>query len=42
MESEDDRWLGSDKTWHALDFLLNRYGLGVPIVFGEGPVDRRK
>lgn len=35
VESKDDRWLSTDKTWHALDFLLNRYGLGVPIVFGE-------
>lgn len=29
------RKFGTDKTWHALDFLLTRKGFPVSIVFGE-------
>jgi hypothetical protein len=29
------RSFGSDKTWHALDYLLDRHGFPVSIVFGE-------
>jgi len=36
VQNEDGRWFSTDKTWHALDFLLNRHGLDVPIAFGEG------
>lgn len=37
VEGEDERWLWTYKTWHALGFLLERYGFGVPIVFGAVP-----
>ncbi len=36
-DNADGRWLGTDKTWHALDFLLDRYGFRVPIVYGAEP-----
>jgi len=32
--SDDDRWFSTDKTWHALEFLLDRYGFSVPLVLG--------
>lgn len=37
VDGADERWLCTDKTWHALDFLLERYGVTVPIVYGAEP-----
>jgi hypothetical protein len=41
-EDEDQDWavvdrrsFGTDKTWHALDYLLRRKGFPVSIIFGE-------
>ena len=34
---KDEEWRrsGTDKAWHAFDFLLNRRGFSVPIVYGS-------
>jgi hypothetical protein len=34
MAAEDERLRGTGKAWHAFDFLLERRGFTVPIVFG--------
>ncbi|GAA2616519.1 DUF1877 family protein [Paractinoplanes durhamensis] len=34
-EAGSPRWLCTEKTWHALSYLLGRHGLGISIVFGE-------
>ncbi|MEH1163959.1 YfbM family protein [Micromonospora sp. CPCC 205539] len=34
VDDEGDRWHCTGKTWHGLDFLLERYGFAVPIVWG--------
>ncbi|MET0414665.1 MAG: DUF1877 family protein [Actinoplanes sp.] len=34
MNGENDRWASTDKNWAALDYLLRRQGVTVPVVFG--------
>ncbi|MET8279269.1 YfbM family protein [Micromonospora sp. NPDC005174] len=37
MSARDDnseRWTGTDRAWHGLDFLLDRLGFEVPLVLG--------
>ncbi|MEH0827055.1 MULTISPECIES: DUF1877 family protein [unclassified Micromonospora] len=34
MDDESERVGGTDKAWHALDFLLDRHGVELPIVYG--------
>jgi Domain of unknown function (DUF1877) len=35
VDQSQERRLGSDKTWHALSYLLDRKGFPVNLVFGE-------
>jgi hypothetical protein len=34
QRSESDRYAGTGKAWHGLDFLLNRRGFAIPLVLG--------
>jgi hypothetical protein len=37
MENDEMRLLGTDKAWHAFEFLLDRRGFDIPIVYGAEP-----
>ncbi|MET8154319.1 DUF1877 family protein [Actinoplanes sp. NPDC049668] len=33
-DGDSDRWTGTGKAWHGLDFLLDRLGFEIPLVLG--------